>query len=215
MHWQLFKYASYLIGGTMLALCLAACRRETSKRGNSGEQKPASFAAASQDAAFVAATPKPKRPVRNETFPQDANATWTTTSSNVQWRDIVVGTGTEVTSGTIAYFHIKTFLHNGQLFHSTLVDRKPVCTAIGSGRLQREFEEAILGMREHGRRLIVFPSGLSYWSAAHLADGPALPAGESPKFEVTCLIVSSPKPAKRDVQGTGTLNVTSKRKEVN
>lgn len=216
MHRWRWTYASGLAAGTVLALFMAACTQETSSsEGKAVGQKQTTYAAAQEDAAFGAATPKPKRPVRNETFPEDPKATWTTTRSNVRWRDAVVGNGAEVTSGAIAYFHIKTFLHDGQLFHSTLVDRKPVCTAIGIGRLQREFEEALIGMREHGRRLIVFPQGLSYWSAAHLADGPALPPGESPKFEVTCLIVKSGRPATREEEASSSSSTTSERKEVN
>ncbi|MGB9691358.1 MAG: FKBP-type peptidyl-prolyl cis-trans isomerase [Candidatus Sumerlaeaceae bacterium] len=161
------------------------------------------------------ATPKNKRGhVVKDTYPDDPRATWTVLASGVRWRDAVVGDGAELTSDSIGYFHIKTFLSDGKFHHSTMNERKPVCAAIGVGRLQAEFEEALVGMRERGRRLVEFPKGLSYWSAGHLSDGPPLPPGDSPRFDVTLLLVKPQKSYPRPALEGGT-ETTATRKEVN
>lgn len=162
------------------------------------------------------ATPKLKREkLVKETYPSDRQATWTTLASGVRWRDIVVGDGAQLTSDSIGYFHVKTFLEDGTFHHSTMNERKPVCAAMGAGRLQQEFEEALVGMRERGRRLVEFPKGLSYWSPGHLADGPALPPGNSPRFDVTLLLVKPQKSLEPSALVGGTTSSrNNERKEV-
>jgi len=160
---------------------------------------------------LAVATPKLKRPhLVRDAYPEDPAATWTVLASGVRWRDLVVGDGAELTSSSIGYFHIKTFLSGGRFHHSTMNERKPVCAAMNADRLQREFEEALLGMRERGRRLVEYPKGLAYFSNAHLADGPPLPTGEVPRFDATLLIVKpQPSPSGRALEG-GTQNQNAK-----
>jgi len=184
-----------------------------------GGSSPSGNESAKNDREFavVNATPKAKRAhLVKDTYPDNRGATWTVLASGVRWRDLVQGDGAELTSHSIGYFHIKTFLEDGTFFHSTMNERKPVCAAIGANRLQRELEEALVGMRERGRRLVEFPSGMRYWSAGHLADGPVLPAGTAPRFDVSLLLVKEQK--KEISQTSESLSQTSasaQRKEGN
>ncbi|MCX7625733.1 MAG: FKBP-type peptidyl-prolyl cis-trans isomerase [Candidatus Sumerlaeaceae bacterium] len=204
-HARLVSATMGLVGA---CLCFSACERGSTAQ-DSNRQQGAHMPVA-------VATPKLKRQkLVKETYPTDPHATWTILASGVRWRDVVLGDGAELTSNSIGYFHIKTFLDDGTFHHSTMNERKPVCAAIGAGRLQREFEEALVGMRERGRRLVEFPRGLSYWSAGHLADGPSVPAGNSPRFDVTLLLVR-PQKLLEPVALTGgtTSSLNDQRKEV-
>lgn len=206
--YQYIKLAAWSSAALALSMLLAGCaKQEHDSKSKAGASLP-----------VVVATPKLKREhVVKDTYPEDPKATWTVLASGVRWRDLVPGNGAELTSDSIGYFHIKTFLSDGTFHHSTMNERKPVCAAMGANRLQKEFEEALIGMRERGRRLVEFPKGLTYWSAGHLADGPALPPGNAPRFDVTLLIVKpqkSPKPEALEGGSTVTTNVTAPEKEV-
>lgn len=193
-------------GGTLgLCVLLLGCDRPSAQgeKGVSGSDFPISVA-----------TPKLMRPkLVKYTYPKDPAATWTVLASGVRWRDVVVGDGAELTSDSIGYFHIHTFLTDGSFHHSSMNERKPVCAAMGADRLQREFEEALIGMRERGRRIVEFPKGLSYFSQGHLAEGPPLPAGCEPKFDVTLLIVKPQPKLARSLPASETTSSPS-RKEV-
>jgi FKBP-type peptidyl-prolyl cis-trans isomerase len=205
LHW--WKVLSVMTVALSMSILLGGCERP--------EPSSTAQVKAAPEAPVAVATPKLKRAhLVKDTYPADPKATWSVTASGVRWRDLVVGDGDTLTSDSIGYFHIKTFLNDGTFHHSTMNERKPVCAAMGAGRLQREFEEALLGMRERGRRLVEFPAGLSYWSAGHLADGPALPPGSSPRFDVTLLLVQPQKQSRSSGKTSGTSS-TREGKEVN
>lgn len=78
------------------------------------------------------------------------------TSAGVYYKDILVGTGGEVTAPGPLDFTYAGFLKNGFLFDSGQLTGFNISGSVFG------FQNGILGMKEGGERLIVIPSALGY-----------------------------------------------------
>jgi len=86
----------------------------------------------------------------------------TLTASGLYYQDEVVGEGAEVTPGSTVTVDYSGWLHNGQLFDSTVGDSPYTVQNIGNGNVIAGWNEGLIGMHVGGRRLLVIPSHLGY-----------------------------------------------------
>ena len=86
------------------------------------------------------------------------------TPSGLKYADLTEGTGSRPTYGnkvTIAYVGK---LENGKVFESTYKSGKPMTIVLGHGDLIEGLQEAILTMKEGGKRYLEIPPDLAYGS---------------------------------------------------
>lgn len=87
-------------------------------------------------------------------------ASMTQTASGMFFKDIVVGTGTEVSSGVNVFVEFTGWLKDGSEFDSGAFDFD-----VGVGAVIPGFDEGVMNMRVGGVRKIVLPPDLAYGSA--------------------------------------------------
>ena len=110
----------------------------------------------------------------------DSNST-VTTSSGLQYTDLVVGTGTEASSGATAVVHYTGWLLDGTKFDSSLDRGVPFEFVIGRGRVIKGWDEGVLTMNVGGKRELIIPPNLAYGDQG---AGGVIPPGATLKFEV-------------------------------
>ena len=86
---------------------------------------------------------------------------WTTTSSGLQYRDMVVGEGEAPVKGQRVKVHYTGTLENGKVFDSSLKGH-PLEFAVGTRQVIPGWDEGILTMRVGGKRQLKIPSKLAY-----------------------------------------------------
>lgn len=89
----------------------------------------------------------------------------TRTTNGDYIRDIVVGTGTLVTTGKTINARYDGWLANGKLFDSNQAGG--ITFKLGSGGVISGWDEGIPGMRVGGKRQIIIPSNLGYGAAGN------------------------------------------------
>ncbi len=100
--------------------------------------------------------------------------------SGLQWKDVVIGTGTEVTTGSTVSVHYTGTLTNGVKFDSSYDRGAPFSFTVGEGQVIPGWEEGLLGMRVGGKRELVIPPELAYGSR----DLGVIPANSTLQFVV-------------------------------
>lgn len=131
---------------------------------------------AATQTASPTATPLPQM-----TFPGVPTDTVKTTSG-LQYKDLVVGTGAEARSGSTVNVYYTGWLTNGTKFDSSN-DHPPVqpfSFAIGAGNVIKGWDEGVTGMKAGGKRILVIPPELGYGAAAQ----GSIPANSTLIFEV-------------------------------
>ncbi len=78
-------------------------------------------------------------------------------------RDVRIGTGAVVDSGTVATVHYVGRLANGAVFDSS--ERGPFSFELGAGQVIPGWDDGVLGMRVGGQRQLVIPPHLGYGPA--------------------------------------------------
>jgi len=91
--------------------------------------------------------------------------------SGLQYEDITVGTGPEVTKGKVIDCFYTGWLKNGTKFDSN-VGKKPLSIRVGAGEVIRGWDEGIPGMKEGGKRKLLIPPDLGYGASG---NGPIPP----------------------------------------
>ena len=86
----------------------------------------------------------------------------TKTPNGAYYRDIVVGTGAEVTSGQTVDVRYSGYLWTGTLFDSNLTNSDPLTFQLGKGQVILGFDEALTGVRVGGKRQLIIPPSLGY-----------------------------------------------------
>ena len=87
----------------------------------------------------------------------------TKTPSGLFYRDLSVGTGDIVASGSETYVHYTGWLANGTKFDQNLPSSAfPFGFPVGANAVIRGFDEGVQGMREGGCRQLVIPPALGY-----------------------------------------------------
>ena len=110
----------------------------------------------------------------------DSNST-VTTPSGLQYKDLVLGTGTKASVGATAVVHYTGWLLDGTKFDSSLDRGVPFDFVIGQGRVIAGWEEGVVTMNVGGKRELIIPPNLAYGDRG---AGGVIPPGATLKFEV-------------------------------
>ncbi len=127
--------------------------------------------------------------------------TITTTSSGLQYRVLVAGTGATAANGQVIRAHYTGSLTDGTIFDSSRARGTPFEFTLGSGQVIAGWDEAFLTMKVGERRLLVIPPSLGYGGTAN----GNIPANSTLVFDVELLEVRANSPA--SIGGTSTGSV--------
>ena len=106
---------------------------------------------------------------------------YTTTSSGLQYKDLVVGSGEAAREGATAVVHYTGWLLDGAKFDSSLDRGTPFNFVIGKGQVIKGWDEGVGTMNVGGKRELIIPADLAYGDSG--AAG-VIPPGATLKFEV-------------------------------
>jgi len=109
-----------------------------------------------------------------------------TTSSGLQYCDIVTGTGASPKTGQEVTVHYTGTLLDGQKFDSSLDRGQPLTIQIGVGQVIKGWDEGLASMKVGGKRLLIIPAELGYGSRG---AGGLIPPNAKLVFEVELLSV--------------------------
>ncbi len=87
-------------------------------------------------------------------------ATSTKTAEGLYYRDLVVGTGAELTAGRTVSVFYQGSLANGSQFDAT--GTAPYSFRLGVGQVIRGWDLGVAGMKVGGRRQLIIPPSLGY-----------------------------------------------------
>ena len=89
------------------------------------------------------------------------------TSSGLVYEDIVVGSGARPISGqtvSVMYTGWLDDFDSEKIFDSSYERRRPITFAVGTGRVIKGWDEALLSMQVGGKRRVIIPPALGYGS---------------------------------------------------
>ena len=86
----------------------------------------------------------------------------TKTSSGLFYKDLTVGTGSNVTNGDAVATYYTGWLPDGTAFDNLTPPEDPYVYIAGIGRVIRGYDEGVLGMKVGGCRQLAIPPGLGY-----------------------------------------------------
>ena len=110
----------------------------------------------------------------------EVDGTWTTTSSGLMYKDLVVGDGEAPESGSCVKVEYTGWIEStGKEFDSS-VGRAPIAFNVGTGRVIEGWDEGILSMKVGGHRLLSIPSDLAY---GENGAGDAIPPNSQLQFD--------------------------------
>jgi len=113
-------------------------------------------------AALVVAQAKDeKKPVPKGDGPTKVTGKPHSTSSGLQYWDIVQGTGAIAVSGMKVTVNYTGWLQNGKKFDSS-IGRGPFSFDLGAGRVIKGWDEGVAGMKVGGKRQLRIPPDLGY-----------------------------------------------------
>ena len=107
-----------------------------------------------------------------------------TTSSGLQYWDIVVGTGATAAAGSTVKVHYSGFLTSGQKFDSSRDRGEPFSFVLGAGQVIKGWDEGVAGMKVGGKRQLRIPPQLGYGDRS---AGGVIPANATLIFDVELL----------------------------
>jgi FKBP-type peptidyl-prolyl cis-trans isomerase len=84
------------------------------------------------------------------------------TSTGLEYWDVVVGTGTEARTGKTVSVHYTGWLTNGKKFDSSRDSGRPFNFELGAGRVIKGWDEGVAGMKIGGKRQLRIPAELAY-----------------------------------------------------
>jgi len=139
-------------------------------------------------AAFlVYSTSRPEQPATGQSaagLPDISNLT--TTATGLQYKDVVVGDGTEAQAGNTVAVHYTGWLTDGTKFDSSVDRGQPFTFNLGSGGVIAGWDEGVAGMKVGGKRILVIPANLGYGASG---AGGVIPPNATLIFEVELLDV--------------------------
>jgi FKBP-type peptidyl-prolyl cis-trans isomerase len=108
----------------------------------------------------------------------------TTTSSGLQYWDIVVGSGPTAAPGNLVHVHYSGFLTSGEKFDSSRDRGEPFSFPLGQGQVIKGWDEGVAGMKVGGQRQLRIPPELGYGAAG---AGGTIPPNATLIFDVELL----------------------------
>jgi FKBP-type peptidyl-prolyl cis-trans isomerase len=99
----------------------------------------------------------------NNSSPTRVTGKPTTTTSGLQYWDIVVGKGATAVVGKDVKCNFTLWLATGKKLESS-VGGKPVMFLVGAGRVTKGWDEGVVGMKVGGKRQLRVPPQLGYGS---------------------------------------------------
>ena len=84
------------------------------------------------------------------------------TTSGLQYKDVLVGSGKEATAGSQVHVHYTGELTDGRQFDSSRDRGEPLDFRLGVGQVIAGWDEGVQGMKVGGRRILVIPPELGY-----------------------------------------------------
>jgi peptidylprolyl isomerase len=107
-----------------------------------------------------------------------------TTSSGLQYEDLVVGTGATPQAGQTAVVHYTGWLDNGTKFDSSVDRGQPFEFRLGQGQVIKGWDEGVATMKVGGKRKLLIPPDLGYGARG---AGGVIPPNARLTFEVELL----------------------------
>ena len=108
----------------------------------------------------------------------------TTTSSGLQYWDIVVGKGATAVAGKDVRVHYTGWLTDGKKFDSSVDRGQPFVFPLGAGRVIKGWDEGVAGMKVGGKRQLRIPPELGYGARG---AGGVIPPNATLIFDVELL----------------------------
>lgn len=102
------------------------------------------------------------------------------TSSGLEYKDIVAGTGKKAGAGSVVTVHYTGMFDSGEKFDSSYDRGEPLTFTIGNKEVIAGWEEGIKNMHVGGKRTLIIPPHLGYGDAG---IGP-IPGGATLYFDV-------------------------------
>lgn len=107
-----------------------------------------------------------------------------TTSSGLQYEDLLVGQGAVAQAGQFVTVHYTGWLTNGRKFDSSLDRGDPFSFHLGQGQVIAGWDEGVQGMQIGGKRKLTIPPDLGY---GRYGAGGVIPPDATLVFEVELL----------------------------
>lgn len=104
-----------------------------------------------------------------------------TTSSGLQYIDLVVGNGRKAELGDTATVHYTGWLEDGTKFDSSFDRNEPFSFRVGSGMVIKGWDEGVGTMNKGGKRRLIIPPHLGY---GRRGAGNIIPPNATLTFEV-------------------------------
>jgi len=113
-----------------------------------------------------------------------------TTTSGLQYEDVVEGSGEVAKAGAYVTVHYTGWLYQdgvqGGKFDSSKDRGEPFMFPLGAGMVIKGWDEGVQGMQEGGTRLLIIPPELGYGARG---AGGVIPPNATLNFEVELLSV--------------------------
>eukprot|EP00243_Klebsormidium_subtile_P003203 TRINITY_DN16413_c0_g1_i1.p1 TRINITY_DN16413_c0_g1~~TRINITY_DN16413_c0_g1_i1.p1 ORF type:complete len:250 (-),score=52.94 TRINITY_DN16413_c0_g1_i1:240-989(-) len=113
-----------------------------------------------------------------------------TTSSGLQYRDLVEGEGPSPPVGFQVTVHYVAQLPDGRIFNSSLEKGSPYIIRVGAGQVLKGLDEGLLTMKTGGKRRLYIPGDLAFPKGLGAAAGrPRVPPSSPVVFDVQLLYI--------------------------
>jgi len=122
----------------------------------------------------------------NNASPTKVTGKPTTTTSGLQYWEIVAGTGATAVAGKTVKVHYTGWLTDGKKFDSSVDRGQPFSFPLGGGRVIKGWDEGVAGMKVGGKRQLRIPPELGYGARG---AGGAIPPNATLIFDVELLDV--------------------------
>lgn len=112
---------------------------------------------------------------------------FTTTSSGLQYLDVVIGTGEEAATGQRVSVHYTGTIEDGTPFDSSKDRDAPFEFGLGAGQVIKGWDEGVAGMHVGGTRQLRIPPALGYGPRGY---PPVIPGNVWLHFDIELLDVT-------------------------